>query len=1514
MSRRDIPTIAQHLARDLSEFSVGLGGKEAQVPKGRLTDPGTDISSVVPSGLLRLFPLYPTLKRWAIVRCPSGTSVRRRWHQVSPSFYLLSALALCLLAAAPASFAATYNWNQSTPAAYNIPTDWTPTGPPGSADTAAVGNSTVANGSVLYNNSLFSYGLNALQLSQIGGGSGTFNMTAGSLWITNNSGAGLAIGNVAGGTGSFTNNGGTLTIQREGTGETYYRDVFEMGSAVGGNGAFTLANGTVNCLGGIEIGFGGIGTLTVTGGTLIDNGWFGLGRGTGGAGWGTFNLTGGTVYLLRNPSTDSGANGISFCQLGTNGTANISGGTLYCYLIRMHDGPGSGTDWETLNVSGGAIYLGSLGVLDSNGGGTHNTTINLSGGTFHTVDMGPNTGGTQGTNSILTDGADWGWASTLPATLTASPGPGVVTFAPEATHGITLNAVFSGPGSIVVAGPGTLAMAAANTYTGNTIVSQGTLAFPGTGALLNSPNLIVASGATLSGSGASSAFTLVSGQTLTNSNSTGAALVGNINTGPGTVSLFYVPGTPSFTVTGGTVALATNTNLKVNNTGSTLNPGLYKLISATNSGLVSGAGLPGVTVGGNGVASGQYVSLTVSGNELYLVVTNDRPPVIARDVTQTVIPGATFKIAITNLASLAGWSDPDGDPVSLNSVGPQSASGTNVTSDGTWIYYNGAVAANDHFSYTITDGKLTAMGTVYLTTTNVTAVIPSETNHVISLNGTWRFYFERVANSFSGAVPNITIVDSSQPFQQVNYVEGAGWTNISVPGNWEMAGFSPCTYFGPDTTSGLYRNWFQVPASWQGRQVYLNFDGVQTSAEIWVNGQPATVNESSWGLSNFHDSGWTAFQVDLTPLVNFGTTNLLAIRVVKQSPAVDLDTGDYFTLGGIYRPVTLYSIPQTNFADVQVSTHLLPNNQAEVDVTTDVTQGDASTPVSMTLNGIVTVTNAANGKASFSQIINNPALWSAEFPNLYGLTLTLKDQSGQISETISNRIGIRELTITNAVLFLNGVPVKLAGVCNHDAAGTVGNAMGPDNWRKDILLMKSANINAIRTTHYNFGSGFFDLCDQLGMYVLDELPYCWVSSVGNTGMTLAFQQHAREVIRRDRNHPSVVVWAIGNENSAGNNLQVVADLVKSLDTTRPRLVSTFAGSKYNVELSDRHYPSPATMASDGANAPTTGSPWIYTEQPNTWDERLAADAGMWERWGMAQQRVWSVVLQYDTIIGTFPFEWTDRAVADPNPDSSYSQYQSTGVQLLYFFPATGVHLLKMKGMTDCFRNPRPNVYEAQMIYSPIQVGNIVSQTPTQISFSVTNLNSFTDLSYLTTAWKLERQGVTIASGSANPSLPPRSNGTVQLPLPSNPLAYADILQVDFIHPDGRDIVAHQFALTNPPGLQLSTTLPAGLPIPTINLITRKTVSDPGLWNKVLRYPSSLTSVALTPPTATNLAQMQSLSATVMGGTNGTQVLGTVQAQYANNVFSYTLQWTAGSWEIQEAGWTLQMPSTCDHFS
>ncbi|MGH7950484.1 MAG: glycoside hydrolase family 2 TIM barrel-domain containing protein [Limisphaerales bacterium] len=790
----------------------------------------------------------------------------------------------------------------------------------------------------------------------------------------------------------------------------------------------------------------------------------------------------------------------------------------------------------------------------------------------------------------------------------------------------------------------------------------------------------------------------------------------------------------------------------------------------------------------------------------------------------------------------------------------------------------------------------------------VATVIPSESNYVKSLDGTWRFKIEQIASDTARGYqekgkPPVEYPATFEPFQKPDYIEGNGWTNLGVPGNWEMAGLSPATYNQPDNTSGFYRLWFEIPKSWEGRDVYLNFDGVQNGAEIWLNGKPVAVDEPSWGRENYHESGWTAFQVNLTPQVKFGEKNLLALRVTKNTRSADLDSGDFFFLGGINRPVTLFSVPKTHLADVTVQTHLLNGNRAEIKVLADIIGNNAAN-VSMQLGGVAgeATSKVESGHAVLTQIVEQPKLWSAEFPNLYNLTMELKDTSGQITETVSKRIGIREVTITNGVLLINGVPVKFAGICRHDISATEGTAVGPDLWRKDITMMKAANINAIRTSHYPYGSGFYDLCDQLGMYVVDELPYCWCHrDCNDPEMQPAFEQRARETIRRDKNHPSVIIWTIGNENTAGTNLQVVANLVKQLDSTRPRNVSCFDGGKYNVELSDSHYPRVAKIVQDVARSRETGRPHIYLESPNTWEIRRAADPGAWVRWGTVLQRVWDVCMKYDTIPGTFLWEWQDRAIADHSPVKLYS-----------YFPDTGIQLVKIKGLVDGYRNPRPWLYDVKMIYSPIQIGNGFTTSGDKISFPIENHYSFTDLSYLKMTWTLEREGKTIASGDSRVNLPPRSSGEAEISLPADALAQADALRVDFIHPDGDDVVAHRFTLKDvPPTSKMVSALPTDLQIPQFNLITHASKSK--LWNTVARFPARLANIVVEPASATTLAELKQLDADVIGGPKN-QLVGRIHAQFNNGEFSYSLNWTGGNSEVQELGWTFQMPKDCDHFS
>jgi beta-galactosidase len=534
-----------------------------------------------------------------------------------------------------------------------------------------------------------------------------------------------------------------------------------------------------------------------------------------------------------------------------------------------------------------------------------------------------------------------------------------------------------------------------------------------------------------------------------------------------------------------------------------------------------------------------------------------------------------------------------------------------------------------------------------------------------------------------------------------------------------------------------------------------------------------------------------------------------------------------------------------------------------------------------------------------TKVVDKPRLWSAEFPNLYTMTLELKGADGSVQH-IEQRVGIRAITIKDAVLLINGKPVKFAGMCRHDVSPHEGTATTPQIWRKDIELMKAANVNAIRTSHYPYGKGFYELCDELGMYVVDELPYCWTPT-DDKEMEPAFTQRARETIRRDKNFACVVVWAIGNENKEGQNLQTVADLVKTLDNTRPRAVSWFGGAKYKTELSDSHYTRPDAIEKSGIRAKEVGRPHIYLENPNNWDIRLAADPGAWERWGLVLQRCWDVVTTYDTIPGSFLWEWQDRAVADKSPTKLY-----------FFFPDTGINLLKIKGIVDGFRNPRPWYHEVKMIYSPVRLGEKATVAAAGVSFDLENRYSFTDLSYLKATWQLFSVGKPMGDGDATLSRAPFTKGIVTLPLPADALAKADALRIDFTHPDGRHIVGHQFKLKEvTTASQLDPAPPEGMAFPAFNLITRKTERDPQVWRKVTRYPAKLENIKMEP--AGPLTAKQKLSGDIAGGPEGKPV-GKLTAEYVDNRLSYRIEWTGEKAEVQELGWAFQLPAGFDHFS
>jgi beta-galactosidase len=809
-----------------------------------------------------------------------------------------------------------------------------------------------------------------------------------------------------------------------------------------------------------------------------------------------------------------------------------------------------------------------------------------------------------------------------------------------------------------------------------------------------------------------------------------------------------------------------------------------------------------------------------------------------------------------------------------------------------------------------------------VTTVWAVVPIPAGKDDAVSLNGTWRFKLEqapappRVLGTGGRPIP-IEYPTNIEPFYLPDYREDTAWNGLNVPGNWEMAGFSPATYNQPDNASGLYRLRFAVPAQWAGRLVKVNFDGVQNGCEVWCNGQPVAVDLCSWGRTNYHESGWTAWQADLTAAIKFGQPNLLALRVVKNDQGIDCDTGDYFLLGGVHRPVTLFSVPPTHVRDLSIRTTVQTDTQVEVTVLAELSQPAPGTRVSVAFEGqpVQEGQPDATGHVTFTQRVSQPKLWSAEFPNLYSLTLSLKGPDGKVLEEVRRKTGLREVSIKDGVFCVNHVPVKLVGICRHDVYPSLGTALNAEVWKKDLMLMKAANFNAIRTSHYPYGSGFYDLCDELGFYVLDEEPFCWVDC-DDPELTPAFEQRARETVARDKNHACVVIWGIGNENKPGRDNTLAAQITRQLDPTRPRLISCQKAEDggANVEFDDAHYVTPQRIHNAEREARHAKWPMIYTENPNVWEVRNGPDYGCLDLWGEVIDRTWRELWHDDHVSGTFLWEWQDRAVADKCQTKYYT-----------FYPETGINLIKVKGVVDGFRNPRPEYFHIKMAQTPVAVGRRLKASADAVVLEVTNRYSFTDLGKLRVAWRLMESSRNLAEGTAPLSLPPRSHASLRLGLPAQGLAHADTLRLDFDHPDGWNVATYQFELkpvVHPPPTISSQ---ANLAFPRFNLLTGNVVRDPYGWRRLERQTGELANVkvqrkgepaaAMTASAlaATPLAQVESLEADVLLQP-ASRPVGHLHAEVSGGQMSYRVTWAGAKSDIYELGWTFGAPKGCDRFS
>jgi beta-galactosidase len=670
---------------------------------------------------------------------------------------------------------------------------------------------------------------------------------------------------------------------------------------------------------------------------------------------------------------------------------------------------------------------------------------------------------------------------------------------------------------------------------------------------------------------------------------------------------------------------------------------------------------------------------------------------------------------------------------------------------------------------------------------------------VLPMTGTWRFKLEHGSSpAVKGVLPAPDAATGSFAAASLNDQD---WKDIPVPANWEIEGFSMPTFQnrgnGASDDIGLYRRWVDVPGSFSGKKVLWHFDGVYDGAEVWVNGQRA----------GYHESGFTAFDIDVTSALQPGKSNLFAVRVYKKTPSGTMDKGDFWCLGGIYRDNYLVALPPVHIDDVTITTDLDENYKdaslkAQVRVV-----GPAGSPSNLRgllygLDGtrisipemVLSSKIGADGTANMTLTapVQSPKLWSAEKPSLYYVVLSLDDvdtnlENGDLAlqhtpEQIQERFGFRKIENRNGILLWNGVPIKCTGTCRHEEFSPYGHALTEECWKTDIALMKAANINSIRTSHYNHSARFLELCDEAGFYVLDEIPFCWVSddpqfSLRNTNAVWAFLQRAGETLARDKNRPCVMAWSCGNESGYGPNAQSVFDYMKAKDPTRLAFISQQnLGQNPRTDFEDFHYPSPDALKGTAAAASRSKVPAILTEEPHTFCVRsvMDYDYGTQDFWGHALVNIWDVVWPARGIAGSWIWEWQDQGMKDKFPDRR-------GVD-----PVTGMREENYKGIVTSDRKPKPAYYSVKMVYSPVTTAaREVAPANGQCVVPIQSRYSFTDLSELTCRWQTLAGGKELAHGDSHIACAPLTTAQASFPA----AAGMDTLRLEFIHPDGRSIYA-----------------------------------------------------------------------------------------------------------------------------
>ena len=527
----------------------------------------------------------------------------------------------------------------------------------------------------------------------------------------------------------------------------------------------------------------------------------------------------------------------------------------------------------------------------------------------------------------------------------------------------------------------------------------------------------------------------------------------------------------------------------------------------------------------------------------------------------------------------------------------------------------------------------------------------------VSLNGDWK---HKYAVNHTERVPD---------FWKPGYDDSA-WTTIPVPANVEKYGYGIPIYVNvrypwpkpwnppyisedePNNTVNSYRRTFTVPEAWVGRRILLTFDGVNSMFYLWVNGEKVGMGKGSR----------TPVEFDITSYLKPGE-NLLAVENFRWCDGSYLEDQDFWRLSGIFRDVYLWSTPMVHLRDFEVKTNLdEAYKDAELSLSVVVeNQGDTAAAVTVegvllnsensTVSTLSTALQAEPGKevtGNATVSIPNPLKWSAETPNLYPLVLTLKDSAGTVLETAKVNVGFREVEIKDGNLLVNGKRILIKGTNRHETHPDLAQAIDVESMIKDIMVMKQHNINAVRTCHYPDQPAWYDLCDKYGIYLVDEanieshgMGYGRKSLANDAEWLDAHLDRTIRMVERDKNHPSVIIWSLGNEAGNGPNFEATYDWIKERDPGRPVHYER-AQLERNTDIYCPMYAKPDKLRDYADGKHFDGEPDGKRNRPLILCEYVHAmgnsNGNMWLYWDLIYSKPY--------LQGGFVWDWVDQALRE----------------------------------------------------------------------------------------------------------------------------------------------------------------------------------------------------------------------------------------------------------------------------